>query len=94
MLGDVAPLAVTYPGEGKLAHLLVRSRIRADERAEQLQGPLSLFLAESADEQLQPVSRCHKPRLTISAITCRATVIGLLLGWQRVAPVPATVETP
>ena len=76
MLGDVAPPAVTDPGEGKLAHLLVWSRISADERAEQLQGPLSLLLAESADEQLQPLSRCHKPRLTISAITRWATVTG------------------
>jgi hypothetical protein len=94
MLGDVAPAAVTDPGEWKLAHPLVRSRIRAEERAEQLQGPLSLFLAESADQQLQPLSRCHEPRLTTSAISCRVTVIGLLLELAASCPGPAIAETP
>ena len=88
MLGDVTPPAVTDPGERKLAHPLVRSRICADEQAEQFQGPLSLFLAESDDEQLQPLSRCHKPRPTISVITCRAPVIGLLLGGSELSRSP------
>jgi hypothetical protein len=37
MLGDVAPPAVADPDErGKLAYLLARSRVCADERAEQI----------------------------------------------------------
>jgi hypothetical protein len=31
-----------------------------------------LFLAEPADEQLQPLPRCHTSSLTASAISCRA----------------------
>ena len=73
VLGDVAPPAVADPDErGKLAYLLAWSRVCADERAEQLQGALGLLLAEPADEQLQPLPRCHASRLTANAITCRA----------------------
>jgi hypothetical protein len=73
MLRDVVSPAVTDPHErGKLAHLLARSRVCANEGAQQFQGTLSLFLAEPADEQLQPLPRCHTSRLTVSAKTCRA----------------------
>jgi hypothetical protein len=73
MLGDIAPPAVADPDErGKLAYLLAWSRVCADERAEQLQGALGLLLAEPADEQLQPLPRCHASSLTANAITCRA----------------------
>ena len=66
MLGDVATPAVADPDERrKLAHLLARSRVCADERAEQFQGALGLFLAEPADEQLQPLPRCHTSSLTV-----------------------------
>ena len=73
MLGDVTPPAVAHPDErGKLAYLLAWSRVCADERAEQLQGTLGLLLAEPADEQLQPLPRCHASSLTANAITSRA----------------------
>jgi hypothetical protein len=73
MLRDVAPPAVADPDErGKLAYLLARSRVCANERAKQLQGTLGLFLAEPTDEQLQPLPRCHTSSLTVSAKTCRA----------------------
>lgn len=73
MLGDVAAPAVADPDErGKLAYLLVWLCVRADERAEQFQGALGLFLAEPADEQLQPLPRCHASSLTVGAINCRA----------------------
>jgi hypothetical protein len=72
MLGDVAPPAVADPDERrKLAYLLARSRVCADERAEQFQATLGLLLAESADEQLQPLPRCHAPSLTANAINRR-----------------------
>ena len=72
MLGDIAAPAVSDPDErGKLAYLLVRPRVRADERAEEFQGTLCLLLAELADEQLQPLPRCHVPSLTISTAHCR-----------------------
>src|SRR6185437_10044776 len=65
--------AVADPDErGKLAYLLIRSRVRADERAEQFKGTPRLLLAELADEQLQPLPRCHAPSLTANAVTCRA----------------------
>ena len=71
MLGDVTAPAVADPDEhGKLAHLLARLRVRADERAEQFQGALGLFLAEPADEQLQPLPRCHTGSLAARAVTC------------------------
>lgn len=58
MLGDVAAAAVADPGKcGKLAYLLVWLLVCANERAEQLQRSLGLFLAEFADEQLQPLPR-------------------------------------
>jgi hypothetical protein len=73
VLGDVAAPAVADPDErGKLAYLLARSRVRADERAEQFQGTLRLFLAEPPDEQLQPLPRCHASSLTATAVTWRA----------------------
>jgi hypothetical protein len=73
VLGNVAAPAVADPDErGKLAYLLGWSRVCADERAEQLQGTLGLLLAEPADEQLQPLPRCHRSSLTASAITCCA----------------------
>jgi hypothetical protein len=66
--GDVAAAAVADPDErGKLADLLGWLLVRADERAEQLQSTFGLLLAEPADEQLQPLPRCHIPRLTASA---------------------------
>jgi len=72
MLGDVTAPAVADPDErGKLAYLLAWLRVRADERAEQFQSALGLFLAEPADEQLQPLPRCHASSLTVSAVTCR-----------------------
>jgi hypothetical protein len=49
-----------------LAHLLARLRVGTDERAEQFQGTLCLFLAEPADEQLQLLPRCHTSSLTTS----------------------------
>jgi hypothetical protein len=59
MLGDITAPAVADPDErGKLAYPLVRPGTRADERAEQLQGTLSLFLAE-----LGPDPDCRCPRL-------------------------------
>lgn len=74
MLRDVTPPAVADPDERrKLAHLLARSGIRPDERAEQLQGTLGLFLAEPADEQLQPLPRCHAHNLTATATGCGAS---------------------
>ena len=88
MLGDVAPAAVADPDERrKLAYLLARSRIRADERAEQFQGALSLFLAEPADEQLQSLPRCHslqpsRQRYNFPA----AQPSGCWWRWQRVDP--------
>ena len=73
MLGNVAPPAVADPDERrKLAYLLARLRVCADERAEQLQGTLGLLLTEPADEQLQPLPRCHTSSITAKAITCRA----------------------
>jgi hypothetical protein len=79
MLGDVAAPAVADPDErGKLAHLPARPRVSADERAEQFQGTLSLFLAEPADEQLQPLPRCHASSVIASAKTCRAPQLS---GW-------------
>jgi hypothetical protein len=73
MLGDVAAPAVANPDErGKLAYLLARSRVRGDERAEQFQSAFSLFLAEPADEQLQPLPRCHASSVIASAVTDRA----------------------
>jgi hypothetical protein len=73
VLGDVAAPAVADPDErGKLAYLLARPRVRADKRAEQFQGTLRLLLAEPADEQLQPLPRCHMSSLTASAIICRS----------------------
>jgi hypothetical protein len=73
VLGDVAAPAVADPDErGKLPYLLARLRVRADERAKQFQGALGLFLAEPADEQLQPLPRCHTFSLTASAIDCLA----------------------
>jgi hypothetical protein len=73
MLGDIAPAAVADPDERwKLTHLLARSCVRADERAEQFKGTLSLFLAEPSDKQLQPLPRCHTSSLTADATTCRA----------------------
>jgi hypothetical protein len=84
MLGNIAAPAVADPDEhGKLAYLLTRSRVRADERAEQFQGTLSLFLAEPADEQLQPLPRCHVPSLTANAITYCAPHSGIPLTGQR-----------
>lgn len=72
MLGDVAAPAVADPDErGKLAYLLVRPGIRADERAEEFQGTLCLLLAELADEQLQPFPCRHVSSLTASAAHCR-----------------------
>ena len=72
MLGDVAAPAVADPDErGKLAYLLARLPVRADERAEQFQGAFGLFLAEPADEQLQPLPRCHTLSLTADAATDR-----------------------
>jgi hypothetical protein len=60
MLGDVTAPTVSDPDErGKLAYLLARLRVRADERAEQFQSALGLFLAEPADD------------LTAGAVTCR-----------------------
>ncbi len=74
MFGDVAAPAVANPGEhGKLAYPLVRLSVCADERAEQFQGALSLFLAQSAYEHLQPLPRCHPSSLTASTVTCRST---------------------
>jgi hypothetical protein len=73
MLGDITPAAVADPDERwKLAYLLPRACVRADERAEQFQGTLSLFLAEPSDEQLQPLPRCHTFSLTTDATTCGA----------------------
>jgi len=73
MLGDVAPPTVADPDErGKLANLLARSRVRPDERAEQFEGALRLFLAETADEQLQSLPRCHTSSLTANTMTRRA----------------------
>src|ERR1700722_5380334 len=70
MFGDVAPPAVADPDErGQLAYLLAWSCVGADERAEQFQGTLGLLLAEPADEQLQPLPRCHVPSLTANATT-------------------------
>lgn len=70
MLGYIAAPAVADPDESrKLAYLLVRPCISADERAEQLQGTLGLLLTEPADEQLQPLPRCHTTSLTASAIS-------------------------
>ena len=63
MLGNVIAPAVADPDErGKLAYLLAWSRVCSDERAEQFQGALGLLLAEAADEQLQPLPRCHASR--------------------------------
>jgi hypothetical protein len=73
VLGDVAAPAVADPDErGKLAYLLARLRVRADERAEQLQGALGLLLAEPADEELLPLPRCHVHSLTARAVTYRS----------------------
>jgi hypothetical protein len=69
MLGDVAAAAVADPDKcGKLAYLLVWPLVCANERAEQVQGSLGLFLAEFADEQLQPLPRCHESSLTVSVM--------------------------
>ena len=69
MLGDVAAAAVADPDKcGKLAYLLVWLLVCANERTEQLQGSLGLFLAEFADEQLQPLPRCHGSSLTVSVM--------------------------
>jgi len=66
MLGDVAAAAVADPGKsGKLAYLLVWLLVCANE---QLQGSLGLFLVEFADEQLQPLPRCHEFSLTVSVM--------------------------
>jgi hypothetical protein len=65
-----APIVADPDERGKLAYLLARLRVRAHERAEQLQGALGLFLAEPSDEYLQPLPRCHAPNLTASAVTC------------------------
>jgi hypothetical protein len=61
---------------GKPADLLARPRIRADERAEQFYGTLGLPLAESADEQLQPLPRCHVITATANAKPWRLSCIG------------------
>jgi hypothetical protein len=75
MLGDITAPAVADPDErGKLTYILVRSRVRAYEWAEQFQGTLGLLLAELADEQLQPLPRCHASSLTGSTITCRVSL--------------------
>jgi len=67
MLGDVAAAAGADPDKcGKLAYLLVWLLVCPNERAEQLQGSLGLFLAEFADEQLHLLPRCHKSSLTVS----------------------------
>lgn len=71
VLADVAPAAVADADErGKLVYPLGRLGVRADEGAEELQSALGLFLAEPADEQLQPLPRCHMPSLTFGAMTC------------------------
>ncbi len=80
MLGDVAAPAVADPDErGQLAYLLVRLRIGADERAKEFQGTLCLLLAESSDEQLQPLPRCYVPSLTASAVTLPAPAVTRLV---------------
>ncbi len=72
VLGNIAAPAVANPDErGKRAYLLVRPRVRADERAKEFQGTLCLLLAKPADEQLQPLPRCHVSSLTASAAHCR-----------------------
>ena len=85
MLGDITPAAVADPDERwKLAYLLPRACVRADERAEQFQGTLRLLLAEPADEQLQPLPRCHGTSLTVSAVTWRAPQSpGWWMLWKR-----------
>jgi hypothetical protein len=90
MLGDVAAPAVADPDErGKLAYLLAWLLVCADERGEQFHGALRLFLAEPADEQLQPLPRCHASSLTASAVTCRVLQSsGCWLRWQQVSPLP------
>lgn len=59
-------------GIGKLhqAHLLAGARIGSDERTEQFQGALGLFLAEPTDEQLQLLPCRHAPSATVSVTTC------------------------
>jgi hypothetical protein len=70
VLGDVAAAAVADSDKRrKLAYLRVWLLVCADQRAEQLQGALCLFLAEIADKQLQPLPRCHVSSLTASAVT-------------------------
>jgi hypothetical protein len=101
MLGDVTPPAVADPDErGELAYLLTWPLIRADEGAEQLQGTLGLFLAEPADEQLQPLPSCHTVSVTAGATTCRAShshqafrrrpevAVAMSVLWRRFTRVP------
>ena len=70
---SLCPLPADPDERRKLAYLLARSCFGADERAEQFQGMRSLFLAESADEQLQSLPYCHAPGLPsrLGARPCR-----------------------
>ena len=63
MLRDVTAPAVADPDErGKVTYLLARLCVRADERAEQFQGALGLFLAEP------PTSNCNRSHAVMHSV--------------------------